>query len=116
MTGFARPWMIGPTRQKQHANAIRAATSAGVKHIVYTSFVGAEIKVDTPPVALDHRITEKNIVDSGLQWNFMRDTFYADAVIQYFPPMAAGFSIANSRPGSTNGKYAGCVLIRSDCS
>lgn len=43
-------WMIGPTRQKQHANAIDAAKSAGVQHIVYTSVVGADIEVDTPPV------------------------------------------------------------------
>ncbi|MER2555738.1 MAG: NAD(P)H-binding protein [Thauera sp.] len=106
-------WMIGPTRQQQHANAIDAAKRAGVEHIVYTSFVGAEIETDTPPVALDHRITEKNIIDSGLKWSFMRDTFYADAVIQYFPPLATLFG--NLWRSNTGRKLVGYVA-REDCS
>lgn len=106
-------WMIGPTRRRQHANAIDAAKSAGVKHIVYTSFVGAEIEIDTPPVALDHRITEKNIVDSGLEWTFMRDTFYSDAIIQYFPPLATLFgNIWRSNHGGGRVGY----VAREDCS
>lgn len=106
-------WMIGPTRQKQHANAIAAAKSAGVKHIVYTSFVGAEIEGNTPPVALDHRITEKNIRDSGLEWSFMRDTFYSDAVIQLFPPLATNFG--NIWRSNEKGRKVGYVA-REDCS
>lgn len=106
-------WMIGPTRQKQHADAIAAAKSAGVKHIVYTSFVGAEVTSDITPVALDHQITERNIRESGLEWTFMRDNFYSDAIIQYFPPLATNFG--NVWRSNHGGKAVG-YIAREDCS
>jgi uncharacterized protein YbjT (DUF2867 family) len=66
-----------PNRRDEHRTFITAAAQAGVKHIVYTSFFGAG------PDALftlgrDHADAEEAIRDSGMQYTFLRDNFYAD--------------------------------------
>src|SRR5690606_35353781 len=49
----------GPSRQQQHRNAVAAAREAGVRHIVYMSFLTAgNPAVNTLEVA-DHKLTEQ---------------------------------------------------------
>lgn len=105
-------WSIGATRRKQHANAIDAAKAAGVKHIVYISFIGADIEKDTPPVASDHRFTEQKVIDSGLDWTFIRNSLYLDNWFQYFPPMAVVFG---NKWHSNIGAVKGGFVAREDC-
>ena len=58
--------MVGQ-RPRQHGNAIAAAVAAGVKHIVYTSFIGADQGGNL--LADDHRQSEEFLRASGAKWN-----------------------------------------------
>src|SRR5690242_8985194 len=61
-----------PGRVAQHRNFVDAAASAGVRHLVYTSFAGASPQA-TFTLARDHWATEQHIRNSGLEWTFLRD-------------------------------------------
>ncbi len=69
-------------RVGEHRGFVEAAVEAGVRHVVYTSFVGAG---DTSGFLLgrDHGATEQIIRDSGIAFTFLRDNFYAE-VFPYF--------------------------------
>ncbi|WP_104116126.1 SDR family oxidoreductase [Arthrobacter sp. B1805] len=66
-------------RVATHRTFIDAARAAGVRHIVYTSFLGA-----APDAAFllarDHWYTEEHIRASGLDYTFLRDNLYLDFV------------------------------------
>lgn len=64
-------------RLQQHFRFVDAATRAGVKHLVYTSFVGAAADA-VFTLARDHYATEQRIKDSGLPHTLLRDNLYAD--------------------------------------
>lgn len=66
-------------RVAQHRSVIVAAVRAGVKHIVYTSFVGAGPDA-TFTLARDHGLTEEAIRASGMDFTFLRDNFYLDVL------------------------------------
>jgi len=91
----------GPARQRQHTNAVEAAVEAGVRHIVYTSFNGAERpEVNSVEVA-DHKLTERLIAESGIAYNFLRNNQYADAMAENQAAIAitTGKSIGNAGEG-----------------
>ena len=69
-----------PERVQQHEVFVDAAAAAGVKHIVYTSFLGAKPDA-TFTLTRDHWYTEQHIRESGIAWTFLRDSFYLD----FFP-------------------------------
>ena len=64
-------------RVGEHRGFVAAAAEAGVRHIVYTSFVGAS---DASGFLLgrDHGATEEIIRSTGLAHTFLRDNFYAE--------------------------------------
>lgn len=64
-------------RLEQHRTFIDAASDAGVRHVVYTSFLGAAPDA-TFTLAREHHATEECIKASGMQWTFLRDNFYID--------------------------------------
>lgn len=64
-------------RLEQHRTFVDAAASAGVRHIVYTSFVAAAPDAIFT-LARDHFATEEHIKASGMSWTFLRDSFYID--------------------------------------
>src|SRR5690606_17277762 len=70
----------------QHANAVKAAKEAKVKHILYTSF---ERKNDTSTspiyiLAKAHTDTETLIKESGLTYTIFRNNLYLDALPMFF--------------------------------
>jgi uncharacterized protein YbjT (DUF2867 family) len=69
-------------RLAQHRTFIDAAADAGVRHIVYTSFLGAAPDA-TFTLARDHFATEEHIKASGMAWTFLRDSFYLDLLPAY---------------------------------
>jgi NAD(P)H dehydrogenase (quinone) len=87
--GGERMLLISGTRVgrriPQHKAAIDAAAAAGVRHIVYTSFVGIAPGNPSEAVA-DHAATEEMIRASGLAWTMLRDSHYADAMIVNMGP------------------------------
>ncbi|MHA7208396.1 SDR family oxidoreductase [Arthrobacter sp. MDT1-65] len=66
-------------RLASHRAFIDAAQAAGVRHIVYTSFLGAAPDASFL-LGRDHWYTEEHIRRSGLTWTFLRDNLYLDVV------------------------------------
>ena len=64
-------------RRAQHLTFVDAAAAAGVRQIVYTSFVNAAPDAVFTLVR-DHYATEQRIVGSGMAYTFLRDNFYLD--------------------------------------
>ena len=64
-------------RRDQHLTFVDAAAAAGVRQIVYTSFVNAAPDAIFTLVR-DHYATEQRIVGSGMAYTFLRDNFYLD--------------------------------------
>jgi NAD(P)H dehydrogenase (quinone) len=89
------------SRIPQHRNAIDAAAAAGVKHIVYTSFVGKDGAQIPSLAARDHRGTEALMRASGMAWTVLRNSQYIDAVIEAQAPLAlrSGRWIASAAEG-----------------
>ena len=69
-----------PERVKEHKEFLDAARLAGVQHIVYTSFYGADEKA-TFTLSRDHAQTEGYIKELGFTYTFLRDNFYLDFLI-----------------------------------
>ncbi len=65
-------------RVTQHANVIKAAQEANVKHLIYTSLVQANKQLT--PLANDHWSTEQIIYESGLPYTIFRNTFYLESL------------------------------------
>ncbi|WP_459804288.1 NAD(P)H-binding protein [Herbidospora sp. RD11066] len=76
---ISSPELDAARRIAHHRNAVEAAVAAGVRSIVYTSFLGA----DTVATGLTeaHHATEKLITESGLAATFLRNPFYGDAFL-----------------------------------
>ena len=69
-----------PERVMEHKEFLDAAKLAGVEHIVYTSFYGADEKA-TFTLSRDHAQTEAYIKELGFTYTFLRDNFYLDFLI-----------------------------------
>ena len=98
-------------RVVQHRAAIDAARAAGVRHLVYTSFIGIDDPANPAEVRHDHSETERLIKASGLDWTMLRDAHYADAMIVMAGPgvMASGQWISNAGDGRE------AMVWREDC-
>jgi NAD(P)H dehydrogenase (quinone) len=99
------------TRVGQHANAIAAAVQSGVRHIAYTSVLGAAEPANPALVKLDHRATEEILERSGARWTFLRDSQYAEAIAGAMVPgaLAAGRIPDNAHDGRV------AFVSRDDC-
>jgi uncharacterized protein YbjT (DUF2867 family) len=81
LDGVATLFMVsgteGVVRVGQHRSLVDAAASAGVEHVVYTSFFGA-----APDAVFthgrEHFATEQVLREAGMRWTFLRDNFYLD--------------------------------------
>ena len=70
-------------RIEQHRNVINAARAAGVRKLVYTSIFGELGKGAFDPIIKANRQTEKDIMDSGLDWSIGRNGLYLEADLEY---------------------------------
>ena len=66
-----------PERVEQHLSFIDAAVEAGVRRIVYVSFIGAS-PTATFTLARDHWATEEHLRSVGVTHTILRDNIYAD--------------------------------------
>ncbi|SDS75827.1 SDR family oxidoreductase [Microlunatus soli] len=66
-------------RLDQHRAFVDAAVEAGVRQLVYTSFLGAAPDC-TFTLGRDHFATEQHIRDTGIDFTFLRDNFYLDFI------------------------------------
>ena len=70
----------GGQRPELHKAAIDAARGVGVKLIAYTSYVNADVYLDST-IATDHRRTEQYLMDSGVAWTLLRNQIYANGLV-----------------------------------
>lgn len=70
-------------RIQQHRNVIEAAKASGVQKIVYTSIVGAEENNAFSPIVKTNRQTEKDIIESGLDYVIGRNGIYIEPDLEY---------------------------------
>jgi NAD(P)H dehydrogenase (quinone) len=63
-------------RTKQHKNVVDAAKAAGVKRIVYTS--APKATTTKLVVAPEHKATEENILQSGMEYTILRNNWYTE--------------------------------------
>ncbi|MBL8548503.1 MAG: SDR family oxidoreductase [Hyphomonadaceae bacterium] len=94
----------------QHSRAIDAAKKAGVRHIVYTSYIGAT-KDNPALIAKDHFGTEEKLRASGLKWTAMRDGLYMNSMVEAAAPPAIKFGrwVTASGEGKTG------LIDRAEC-
>ena len=72
---------VGPKRQAAHRNAVDAACEAGVKQIIYTSLVNADDETNPSVEKKDHIYTELYVREKGIDFIFLRNSQYAEAMI-----------------------------------
>lgn len=116
-------WAIG-YRPQQSANVLAAAKAAGVRRVLYSSFVGAGLGVDTeeglakdvatelPFLPQDHALTERLIRASGLDWNAQRNYLYQDNTVELH---AAAWKYCGDRWLNNSGGKRGAYVARDDC-
>lgn len=89
-------------RFAQHRNVIEAAQKAGVKHIVYTSLLHADVS----PLSLaeEHRQTEALLKSSGLPCTILRNGWYTENhASSTRAALAAGMFIGSAGDGKISG-------------
>ncbi|MCW2502504.1 MAG: NmrA family protein, partial [Actinomycetia bacterium] len=64
-------------RIREHTSTVDAAVAAGIRRIVYTSFLGASPDA-TFTLARDHWHTEQHVRAAGVDFTFLRDNLYLD--------------------------------------
>lgn len=102
---------VGAKRQNAHKNVVDAAKQAGVKQIVYTSLVNAGDETNPSVEKKDHIYTEEYIKQAGLDYIFLRNSQYAEAMItNYFTYVKLDGVLKNSQG---DGKMA--YISRKDC-
>lgn len=89
-------------RFEQQKQVVDAAIQAGVKHIVYTGLAVQDINTShMNRLMQSHFDTEAHIVSSGVDYTFLRNTMYADAMPEIIGPVWPRYGIR--LPGG-NGK------------
>lgn len=96
-------------RAMLHKAAIDAAVAAGVKHIVYTSYVNAD-RYTTSMLAVDHRQTEHFLQDSGVAWTLLRNQIYANGLVDQAVQIVRDGKLVTATP---NARVA--YVTREDC-
>ncbi len=102
---------VGAKRQAAHTNVVDAAKAAGVTQIVYTSLVNADDETNPSVEKKDHIFTERYIQEQGLDYIFLRNSQYAEAMITNY------YTYAHTTGVLTNSQGDGLMayISRKDC-
>lgn len=80
----------GPAQERREAAAIEAALAAGVQRIVKISGSASSLGPSGPtPTAVAHWRSEQRIERTGLQFAFLRPSFYMQNLLDTFAPTVA---------------------------
>lgn len=107
---FVSSILNGPKRVQQHKNVIDACVKAGVKHITYTSFLGANREGYYQYVLPDHRETEKYLKECGLEYNIMRNNLY----MENYLTVSVILAMLSNNVWGTNAKEGKATYIGKD--
>lgn len=103
---------VGKKRQQAHQNVVDACVAGNVSQIVYTSLVNATDPSNPSIEKIDHAWTESYIENTPLDYIFLRNSQYTEAMISnYFAMAATPDSILGNNQG--DGKMA--YISREDC-
>jgi NAD(P)H dehydrogenase (quinone) len=102
---------VGDKRQNAHRNAVDAAKVAGVKQIIYTSLVNAADETNPSVEKIDHAYTEDYVKEIGLDYIFLRNSQYAEAMITNYFTFTKMDNVLKNSQG--DGKMA--YISRKDC-
>lgn len=102
---------VGMKRQNAHKNVVDAAKQAGVKQVIYTSLVNASDETNPSIEKIDHAYTEKYIQSAGLNYIFLRNSQYAEAMITNYYTYVKTDGVLKNNQGE--GKMA--YISRKDC-
>jgi NAD(P)H dehydrogenase (quinone) len=103
--------LLGPagmSRPRRHKVAFDAAVKAGVKRIVYTSFVGVDR--DRSALAEDHGQSEALLRGSGVRWVALRNGLYSELQLPVAEQMARTGEASMYR-----GEGKSAWVLRDDC-
>jgi len=78
-----------PAMLAQEAAFLRAATDAGVQHIVRLSVLDADSVPHPHLVAAEHAPAERALVDSGISWTILRANGFTQNLLAQAPAVAA---------------------------
>ena len=78
---FISTWDDNTVRFQQNLNAINGARAAGVRHVIYTSFINAVPESLAEHSQRVHAPTEKTIKESGLAYTILRHGLYAETLL-----------------------------------
>jgi NAD(P)H dehydrogenase (quinone) len=97
---------LGQVRAAQHHNVLEVAKRAGVKRIVYTSLLHADIS----PLNLadEHRGTEAELRVSGIPCTILRNGWYTENYTASIPGALAGGAFLGS---AGNGKISSALRV-----
>ncbi|MDP9428322.1 MAG: NAD(P)H-binding protein [Actinomycetota bacterium] len=109
-------------RLHQHRTAVRALADAGVRRVVYTSFVGAGRPDPTFTLVRDHTATEEAVRATGLRHTFLRHCMYADFV-PFFAVPEDGQAVIAAPAGDGRAAFVSrddladvaAAVLRDDC-
>ena len=79
----------------QHRNVINASRENGVGKIVYTSIIGKDGTSTFDAIVKSNRQTEKDIMESGMDWIIGRNGLYIEPDIGYIEKYKQAGKIAN---------------------
>ncbi|MFM2485909.1 NmrA family NAD(P)-binding protein [Celerinatantimonas yamalensis] len=114
--GGERLWMVssvlnGPERIKQHKRVLDCAKRAGIQHITYTSFIGADKENYTQYVLPDHTWTEMYLHQLGVSFNVMRNNLYLE---NYFTNSLLMAHLSDYRWCTTAGEGKATFIAKDD--
>lgn len=95
---FIPTYDTNDVRLRQNLNVLEAARAAGVRHVVYPSFINAE-SARVEHSRLVHYPTEQAIRASGLEFTILRHALYADILVGDLAETLAGGVL--HRPGGS---------------
>jgi NAD(P)H dehydrogenase (quinone) len=96
-------------RHAHHADAVRAATAAGVRHLLYTSITSPRPDA-ADPIAEDHFWTEAAIMASNAGWTILRNNLYDDVILWTLPHAVKSGEFVTATGGGSRS-----YVTRADC-
>jgi NAD(P)H dehydrogenase (quinone) len=81
-------------REAQHRNVVEAAQATGVQRIAYTSIARADS--NSTPLAVEHRLTEAMLRDSGIDTVLLRNSWYVENYTAQLPQYRATGAIVGA--------------------
>ncbi len=99
------------TRIAQHRNAVAAAKAAGVRRIVYTSYLDHDPASPFTFAAI-HADTEQALRDSGLAYTILRPSTYADLLVMNAQGAIANGAYATAAPSGKTSSIARADIAR----